>query len=106
PFESALFHDEPSMTFLDSQGLTASAIGNHDLDHGFDELRRLQNGGCHPMDGRRFTPQYDGVSFPVIASNLKLGDGLPATLPFGVSYVGTTPVGTIAVSPHDLASRV
>src|SRR5699024_5104820 len=72
----------------------------------FDELRRLQHGGCHPVDGCRFTPKYDGVSFPVIGSNLKLADGLPATLPFGVSYVGSTPVGTLAVAPHDLSTRV
>ncbi len=106
PFESAYFHDEPSIEFLSSQGLTASAIGNHDLDHGLTELRRLQLGGCHPVDGCRFTPQFSGASFPMIGSNLKLKDGLPATLPFGVSYAGSTPVGTIAISQQDLATRV
>lgn len=106
PLESALFHDEPTMDFLDSQGLTASGIGNHDLDNGFAELRRLQLGGCHPVDGCRFSPEYAGASFPMIGSNLNLPDGLPATLPFGVSFVGSIPVGTIAITPRDLATRV
>ncbi|GAA4805416.1 bifunctional UDP-sugar hydrolase/5'-nucleotidase [Tomitella cavernea] len=106
PFESAYFHDEPSIEFLNSQGLTASAIGNHDLDHGFAELRQLQTGGCHPVDGCRFTPQFSGAAFPMVGSNLKLDSGLPATLPFAVSYAGSTPVGTIAITQKDLATRV
>ncbi len=106
PFESALFHDEPTIEFLNSQNLTASAIGNHDLDHGMAELRRLQLGGCHPDDGCRFTPGFAGASFPMIGSDLTLPDGLPATLPFGVGFVGSVPVGTIAVTPRDLATRV
>ena len=29
-------------------GFEFSAVGNHELDKGLDELIRIQNGGCHP----------------------------------------------------------
>lgn len=106
PIASALFHDEPTIEFLGAQRTAASAIGNHDLDAGFAELLRLQGGGCHPVDGCRFTAQFDGASFPMVGSNLALTNGQPATLPFSVSFAGAIPVGTIAITPQDLADRV
>ena len=53
PLLSALFHDEPTIEALDLMGLDFNAVGNHEFDEGVDELLRMQQGGCHPMDGCR-----------------------------------------------------
>lgn len=41
PLISALFHDEPTIDYLNSIGLAASSVGNHEFDHGTAELTRL-----------------------------------------------------------------
>ena len=34
--------------------LDVSSVGNHEFDEGVTELLRMQNGGCHPVDGCYF----------------------------------------------------
>ncbi|MCQ4120422.1 bifunctional metallophosphatase/5'-nucleotidase [Rhodococcus tibetensis] len=104
--ESAVFHDEPTVTLLNRMGVDASAIGNHELDEGFAEFLRLQHGGCHPVDGCRFDDTFDGADFPLLAANLQFEDGSPATLPFAVNYVEGIPIGVIATMPADTARMV
>ena len=70
PLASALFHDEPTIEFLNSIGTSASAVGNHELDEGYQELLRIQSGGCHPVDGCQFHDPYPGAQFPYLASNI------------------------------------
>ncbi len=48
PIQSALFHDEPTIDAFNLMGFDFSATGNHEYDEGWNELLRLQNGGCHP----------------------------------------------------------
>src|SRR5712675_3565838 len=50
PFLSAMFHDEPTIESLSMMGLEVASVGNHEFDEGKDELLRMQNGGCHPVD--------------------------------------------------------
>src|SRR6202041_678240 len=50
PFLSAMFHDEPTIESLSMMGLEIASVGNHEFDEGKDELLRMQNGGCHPVD--------------------------------------------------------
>jgi len=50
PFLSAMFHDEPTIEALSMMGLDIASVGNHEFDEGKDELLRMQNGGCHPVD--------------------------------------------------------
>ena len=88
--ESALFHDEPTVDVLNAMGVAASAVGNMELGSGVAELLRLQQGGCHPVDGCRFDRDFDGAAFPFLAANLDR-DGAPVTMPFAIDYVGTTP---------------
>ena len=57
PLLSALFHDEPTIESLSQMGLEITAVGNHEFDEGKGELLRMQNGGCHPVDGCR-GPQH------------------------------------------------
>ena len=99
--ESSMFHDEPVVDVLNSMGVTASGIGNMELVGGYNELLRLQHGGCHPVDGCRFRPEFTGASFPMLAANLTLANGTPATLPFTVNFVEDVPVGVIGVLPRD-----
>jgi 5'-nucleotidase len=47
PLVSALCHDEPTIEAFNLMGFDDSAVGNHEFDHGYHELLRLQDGGCH-----------------------------------------------------------
>jgi 5'-nucleotidase len=107
PLASALFHDEPTIEFLNSIGTSASAVGNHELDEGYRELLRIQSGGCHPVDGCQFHNPYPGADFPYLASNITFTEtGLPATLPFTVKAVGGVKVGIIGATLKDLPTIV
>jgi 2',3'-cyclic-nucleotide 2'-phosphodiesterase (5'-nucleotidase family) len=71
PFLSGLFHDEPSVESLNAMGLDVSGVGNHEFDEGLTELLRMQNGGCHPVDGCYFPDQpYEGADFQWLAANV------------------------------------
>jgi 5'-nucleotidase len=50
PLLSALFHDEPTIEAFNLIGLDYNAVGNHEFDEGIQELIRMQEGGCHPVD--------------------------------------------------------
>lgn len=104
--ESSMFHDEPVVDLLNAMGVTASGIGNHELDGGFGELQRLQHGGCHPVDGCQFQPSFAGAAFPMLAANLTFTNGVPATLPFNVNFVDGVPIGVIGVLPKDTGKIV
>jgi 5'-nucleotidase len=69
PLLSALFHDEPAIEALGLMGLEASAVGNHEFDHGRHELLRQQNGGCHPRDGCKGPKPFTGARFQYLAAS-------------------------------------
>jgi 5'-nucleotidase len=106
PLASALFHDEPTIDVLNAIGLDASAVGNHELDEGYQELKRIQVGGCHPTDGCQFRPTYGGAKFPFLGANITFDSGLPAVLPFTVKFSGGVPIGIIGVTLEDLPDVV
>jgi 5'-nucleotidase len=106
PLESALFHDEPTIDFLNMIGVSASAVGNHEFDEGYKELLRIQFGGCNPTDGCVFRPTYGGAKFPFLGANVTFDNGLPAVLPFTVKLSGGVPVGVIGATLEDLPSVV
>jgi len=71
PAFSGLFHDEPSVESLNVMHLDVSSVGNHEFDEGVTELLRMQNGGCHPVDGCYFPDApYAGANFPWLAANV------------------------------------
>ena len=51
PLVSGLFHDEPTIEAFNAMGVDISSVGNHEFDEGSAELLRMQDGGCHPVDG-------------------------------------------------------
>ena len=71
PAFSGLFHDEPSVESLNAMQLDVSSVGNHEFDEGVTELLRMQNGGCHPVDGCYFPDQpFAGADFQWLAANV------------------------------------
>ena len=71
PAFSGLFHDEPSVESLNAMHLDVSSVGNHEFDEGVTELLRMQDGGCHPVDGCYFPDApYAGANFQWLAANV------------------------------------
>ncbi len=70
PLLSALFHDEPTIESMNLMGLEINAVGNHEFDEGKDELLRMQNGGCHPVDGCQAGSTFGGARFKFLAANV------------------------------------
>ncbi len=114
-FLSGLFHDEPSIEAMDALGLDVSSVGNHEFDEGTTELLRMQNGGCHPVDGCYFpNDPYDGADFDYLAANVVNKDDGSTLLPpyeirtvdgVKIGFIGLTTKTTPAlVSPSGVAS--
>jgi 5'-nucleotidase len=100
PAFSGLFHDEPSVESLNAMGLDVSSVGNHEFDEGVTELLRMQNGGCHPVDGCYFPDQpYPGADFPWLAANVvDKYTGDTALPPYWIHEVEGTKVAFIGMT--------
>jgi 5'-nucleotidase len=89
PLLSGLFHDEPTIEFMNHVGLDANGVGNHEFDEGAQELLRMQFGnrrnsglfggpvytpvrpdGCHPEDGCQDGTPFFGSVFQFLAANV------------------------------------
>jgi 5'-nucleotidase len=70
PLISALFHDEPTIEAFNAIGLDFNAVGNHEFDEGIYELIRMQEGGCHPVDGCLDGDDFAGAEFRFLAANV------------------------------------
>lgn len=71
PMVSGLFHDEPTVEALDALDLDVSSVGNHEFDEGKTELRRMQYGGCHPVEGCfEYGKTFEGAGFKYLAANV------------------------------------
>ncbi|MEA2837322.1 MAG: 5-nucleotidase [Bradyrhizobium sp.] len=113
PFLSAMFHDEPTIESLSMMGVEVASVGNHEFDEGKDELLRMQNGGCHPVDKCQGPHPFAGARFRYLAAStiekstgrtifppyeIKQFDGIP------VAFIGLTLKGTPnLVSPPGVA---
>jgi 5'-nucleotidase len=99
PFLSAMFHDEPTIESLSLMGMEIASVGNHEFDEGKAELLRMQNGGCHPIDGCQGPHPFTGATFRYLAAStfdkitrktlfppyaIKTFDGIP------VAFIGLT----------------
>ena len=113
PFLSAMFHDEPTIEALSMMGLDIASVGNHEFDEGKDELLRMQNGGCHPVDKCQGPHPFLGAKFHYLAAStfekatgktvlpayeIRTFDGIP------VAFIGLTLKGTPnIISPESAA---
>jgi 5'-nucleotidase len=99
PLVSAAFHDEPSIELMNHVGLQISSVGNHEFDEGVTELLRLQNGGCHPVDGCQDGDGFAGADFPYLAANVVYkATGAPILPPTTIRYVDGVPVGFVGMT--------
>lgn len=107
PLISALFHDEPTIKALNMMGFGFSAVGNHELDEGLDELKRIQKGGCHPIDGCSDNSSFDGAKFQFLAANIVNESTNAIVFPaYNVTCVQGVPIGFIGVTLKDTPSIV
>ena len=113
PLISALFHDEPTIEAMNLIGLDIAGVGNHEFDEGPDELLRMQEGGCHPIDGCLDGDGFAGADFQYLSANVTV-DATGETLfpPYvienyqgvRVAYIGMTLEGTpTIVTPSGVA---
>lgn len=107
PLVSGLFHDEPTITFMNNIGVAASSVGNHEFDHGVMELARLQQGGCAP-DGCSPGEPFTGAKFPYLAANVTDAEGkLPPSLkPWTIVQVGSHKIGLVGTVTPDTVNLV
>ncbi|WP_089314031.1 bifunctional metallophosphatase/5'-nucleotidase [Actinomadura mexicana] len=107
PLISAAYHDEPSVQFLGDAGVTASAVGNHEFDEGYQELRRIQNGGCHPVDGCSPAGRWRGAKFDYLGANVLLKkNDRPAIRPWTIRRVNGVRIGFIGLVTRTTPSIV
>jgi len=113
PLLSALFHDEPSIEAFNLIGLDFNAVGNHEFDEGWHELVRLQEGGCHPVDGCQDGDDFAGANFQFLAANVVRQDNGKTIFPAykvrsfagaKIAFIGMTLEGTpLIVTPSGIA---
>jgi 5'-nucleotidase len=113
PFLSSLFHDEPTIESLSMMGLEIASVGNHEFDEGKDELLRMQNGGCHPVDKCQGPHPFAGAGFHYLAASTFLTDSGKTLFPpyeiktyegISVAFIGLTLKGTPGIiSPASAA---
>ena len=113
PLLSSLFHDEPTIEAMNHIGLDLNAVGNHEFDEGTTELLRMQDGGCHPVDGCLDGDGFGGADFQFLAANVvseETGETLFAPYSIQnfngakVAFIGMTLEGTpTIVSPSGVA---
>ena len=106
PLLSGMFHDEPTVEALSAAGLQISTVGNHEFDEGWQELRRLQNGGCHPVDGCQDKTPFAGAGFEYLSANVVVDAAFQTLFPattvkvvdgVKVGFIGLALQGTPAI---------
>ncbi|MEI8574335.1 bifunctional metallophosphatase/5'-nucleotidase [Methylomonas sp. LW13] len=106
PLVSALFHDEPTIETMNRLGLEFNAVGNHEFDEGKTELKRMQNGGCHPTDPNSCqgasvgTPvPFEGADFKFLAANVvETASGKTLFPQYAIKVIGGVRVGFIGMT--------
>jgi 5'-nucleotidase len=99
PFLSAMFHDEPTIESVSMMGLEIASVGNHEFDEGKTELLRMQNGGCHPVDGCQGPHAFTGAKFRYLAaSTVETSTGKTVFPPYEIREFGGIPVAFIGLT--------
>jgi 5'-nucleotidase len=79
PLANGLFHEEPITIASNLMNVDIASVGNHEFDKGWQELKRIQEGGCH-ADGCTGAPYalpdgsstdvYPGADFEYLSTNV------------------------------------
>ena len=113
PLASSIFLDEPAIGVMNRLGLDFNAVGNHEFDRGWRELKRIQDGGCEKLTLREpcaVENPYRGADFQFLAANVVTPDGGTLFPPYGVRTFGTGPrevkIGIIGLTLKDTPNLV
>ncbi|MFE5734046.1 bifunctional metallophosphatase/5'-nucleotidase [Streptomyces sp. NPDC056528] len=108
PLVSGIFHDEPTVEALNKLDLDVTSVGNHEFDEGARELARMQNGGCHPVEGCFEKGRtFEGADFPYLAANVtNEKTGRPLLDPYFVWEKDGVRIGFIGVTLEGTANIV
>ena len=99
PLVSAAFHDEPTVEEMNALGLDVTSVGNHEFDEGVTELLRLQDGGCHPVDGCQDGDGFAGADYPILAANVvSKTTHRPILAPYTIKKVGGVKVAFVGMT--------
>jgi len=108
PLISNLLRDEPTLAAMSTLGISASALGNHELDAGLPELLRKARGECAPTEC--LWPGFKGPGFPYLGANvLDANTGKPLLPTHVLKQAGALKVAIAGVAtletPHVIVAR-
>lgn len=113
PLVSSLFLDEPTIGAMNRIGLDFNAVGNHEFDRGWQELKRVQDGGCEKLTLREpcaVEPDFSGAEFAFLAANVETQDGTTLFPGHGVkafqTSAGEIKIGVIGLTLKDTPTLV
>lgn len=113
PLASSIFLDEPAIGAMNRLGLDFNAVGNHEFDRGWKELRRIQEGGCEQHTLREpcaVEDPYPGADFKFLAANVIMPDGKTLFPGYGLKTFGegnsAVSVGVIGLTLKDTPTLV
>ena len=113
PLVSSLFLDEPTVTAMGRLGLEFSAVGNHEFDRGWRELKRMQDGGCQQLTMRApcQVEQFAGASFTILSANVAFAESGETLFPAaGLKRLdgpdGEVAIGVIGLTLKDTPTLV
>ena len=107
PLVSAIFHDEPSIEAMNLMGLDYNGVGNHEFDEGPEELTRMQEGGCHPVEGCFAGDGFEGADFDFLAANVTYRDtGETIFPPFAIHHFPGVKVAIVGMTLEGTPSIV
>jgi 5'-nucleotidase len=113
PLLSAAFHDEPTIEAMNLLGLDVTAVGNHEFDEGYQELQRMQHGGClddgDGANNQNSCPDgsFGGADFSFLAANVKYAGTNKTILPsYKIENVNGARIGFIGMTLKDTPSIV
>jgi len=100
PQISSLLRDEPTLAAMSQFGISASALGNHELDAGLPELLRKTRGECQPVECA--WPGFKGPGFPYLGANvLDASTGRPLLPTHVFQQAGKLKVAIAGVATRD-----
>jgi 5'-nucleotidase len=114
PLVSAAFHDEPTIQAMNELGLEVTSVGNHEFDEGYQELLRMQNGGCiddgpDGLNNQNSCPDgsFAGANFQYLSANVKY-EGTDQTIlpPYWIKNFNGAKIGFIGMTLKETPSIV
>ncbi|MFN2099045.1 bifunctional metallophosphatase/5'-nucleotidase [Altererythrobacter sp. MF3-039] len=91
PLVSSIFLDEPTIGVMNRLGLDFNAVGNHEFDRGWQELKRMQDGGCDKLTMREpcaVEDPFTGAEFTFLAANVVTPDNRTLFPAYGTRIYG------------------